>query len=64
MPKEYAVYKGEKLLIMGTARECAKVLGVLPETVYYYTTDAYQRKLQKRGNPQNVRIAVCLDDEE
>lgn len=64
MPKEYAVYKGDKLLVMGTARHCAEVLGVQPETIYYYTTDAYHRKLEKRGSPQNVRIAVLLEDDE
>lgn len=64
MAAEYAVYKGEQLLVMGSAHHCAEFLGVQPETIYYYTTDAYQRKLEKRGSRENVRIAVRIDDEE
>lgn len=34
--KEYALYKGEELLAMGTKREIAEQLGVSPSTVGYY----------------------------
>lgn len=60
--KEYAVYKGDNLLAMGTAEECAEALNVKAETIYYYTTDAYKRKLEKRKNPHNCRTADLLED--
>lgn len=63
-PTEYAVYKGDQLVIMGTAEECAKELKVQPETIYYYSTDAYARKLEKRKRPENCRHAVLLNGEE
>lgn len=36
--KEYALYKGEELIAMGTKREIAEKLGVSPSTVGYYGT--------------------------
>lgn len=39
--KEYALYKGEQLLAMGTKREIAEQLGVSPSTVGYYGTPVY-----------------------
>ena len=59
--KEYAVYKGEQLLAVGTATECAEELNVKPETIHFYTTPTYMRRLMKRKNPSNCRIAVKLD---
>lgn len=60
---EYAVYKGDELIVIGTAEECAKQLNVKPETIYYYTTDAYKRKLKKRKNPEKCTTAEKLEDE-
>lgn len=39
--KEYALYKGDELLAMGTKREIAEQLGVSPSTVGYYGTPVY-----------------------
>jgi hypothetical protein len=62
MVKEYAVYKGEELLVIGTAQECAEFLNVKTDTVRFYTMPAYQRKVAKRKNPRNYRTVVKLDD--
>jgi hypothetical protein len=62
--KEYAVYKGDEFLCVGTAEECAKYLGVLPRTVRYYSYEKYLKKVEKRKNPKNFIIAVKLDDED
>lgn len=64
MATEYAVYKGDDLLVMGTREVCADILKVKPQTIYYYTTEAYQRKLEKRKHPERCRHAVVLDDED
>lgn len=42
--KEYALYKGEELLAMGTKREIAEQLGVSASTVGYYGTPVYARR--------------------
>ncbi|MEN2765749.1 hypothetical protein [Ornithinibacillus xuwenensis] len=60
--KEYAVYKGDEFLCLGTAIECADKLGVKADTIVYYTSPAYQRKLAKR-NAVNPIIVIKLEDE-
>lgn len=47
--KEYALYKGEELLGMGTKKEIAKQLGVSPSTVGYYGTPVYARRTSDKG---------------
>lgn len=60
---EYALYKGENILSIGTIDEIAKDMKVQRETIKYYTTGAYQRKLAKRNNPKNFKTLILLDDE-
>ncbi|MDA2474592.1 MULTISPECIES: hypothetical protein [Bacillus cereus group] len=62
--KEYVVYKGESLICIGTMMECAQHMGVLPETIYFYTTQAYQRRLAKRKNPRNCLTVTELEEDE
>ncbi len=63
--KEYALYKGENVIALGTIDEIAKKMGVKKETIAYYKTQAYQNRLRRRNTLNgNVRILVCLDDEE
>ncbi len=62
--KEYALYKGDEFLSVGTAKEIAKEVGVKPKTVMYYGTNAYKRKLAKRKNSKNAKILIKLEDEE
>lgn len=59
-----AVYQGERMLACGTLEECAKELGVKRGTVYFYLMPSYRRRIENRGNPNNCRIAVRLDDSE
>ena len=47
--KEYALYKGEELLAMGTKREIAEQLGVSTSTVGYYGTPVYARRTSGNG---------------
>ena len=49
--KEYALYKGEELLAMGTKREreIAQQLGVSASTVGYYGTPVYARRTSENG---------------
>jgi hypothetical protein len=53
--KDYAVYKGDTLICFGTLKECAKHLGVLPETVKFYTTPTYKKR---RKNSTNDHLIV------
>lgn len=62
--KEYALYKGEEVLNIGTAEEIAKALNIRPETVMFYGTNTYQKRLSKRKSARNARILIRLDAEE
>lgn len=63
--KEYALYKGDELLAIGTIPEIAKELGLKKDTVAYYKTQAYQNRLKRRNALNgNVRILISLEDEE
>lgn len=46
--KEYALYKGEELIAMGTKREIAEQLGVSPSTIGYYGTPVYAQNQRER----------------
>lgn len=59
---EYALYKGDKLIAIGTIQEIANELGVQYRTIKYYTTNAYKRKLAKRKNPKNYKELILIDD--
>ncbi len=47
--KEYAVYKGEELLVIGTLKECAEYLKVKPSTVLFYKYPAHKRRTSEKG---------------
>ena len=47
--KEYALYKGDELLAMGTKREIAEQLGVSASTIGYYGTLVYARRTSDNG---------------
>lgn len=48
--QDYALYKGDELLDMGTAEEIAARRGVKPETIYYYATASQARRHRKSPN--------------
>lgn len=62
MKYEYALYKGDELLSIGTAKQIAADLKVLPATIMFYGTKTYQRRLEKRKTVRNARILVKLED--
>lgn len=42
--KEYALYKGEQMVAIGTIKEIAAERGVKPATIRFYKYGAYQRR--------------------
>ena len=55
--KYYALYRGEKFLGIGTKKELAELLGVKVETISFYGTQAYK----KRINQDKARLLVRID---
>ena len=61
---EVAVYEADRIIAVGTVGQVAEELGVKPETIRFYTTPAYQRRLAKRKTLDKSRTVVRLDEEE
>lgn len=60
--KEYAIYKGEECLAIGTIKELAKKLKVKERTIYFYTTPTYKKRV-KDLNWKNYKTIVRIDNE-
>lgn len=54
--KEYALYKGEEIIAMGTKREIAEQLGVSVNTVGYYGTPVYARRTSESKGRRLVEL--------
>lgn len=57
LKSEYALYKGDVLLDIGTLDELQEKYKVKRETLYFYQTPAHKRR-EKKGN---LRVLVKLD---
>lgn len=53
--KEYAIYRGDDLIVMGTATECAEFLGVKKHTIYWYASPSAENRVTR---------AIRLDDDD
>ena len=60
MAWEYAMYKGEELLTIGTAKEICKEMGISIKTFYFYRTKHY-KNIVKNSRLKNRRVIVKLD---
>ncbi len=58
--KEYALYKGEDLIMIGTIEEIAKAQGVKRKTILFYQTPAYLKRHEK-SHIGNYKVLVKLD---
>ena len=59
--KEYALYKGEECLAIGTIKEIAKHMKVKPETIKFYMRTIYKKRgLGLKSNKR--RILIRLED--
>ncbi len=60
MEKEYALYRGDDMVDMGTITELAQRRGVKVNTIRYYGTPTYQSR--GRGQSGKRLVLVKLDD--
>lgn len=58
---EYALYKGDQLVSVGTVREIAKERGVLEKTIRFYQSGTYKRRFKENSNQL---ILIRLDEDE
>lgn len=59
VPTQYALYKGDELLHIGTIKEIAEAENVKRDTIHHYQTPTY---LKRRKNNGNFRKLVRLDE--
>jgi len=60
---EFAVYKGDDLIVMGTAKECARFMGVTEKYIGFMTTPTGKRRMEGRNNPENATTAERIPTE-
>lgn len=58
--QEFAVYKGDELICIGSAKECAEILNIKPSSVRWYTTPTAQKRLSKRKRPEKCMTFIRL----
>lgn len=63
MSKEncYALYKGDKFIDLGTIKELSERLGMSKSTLWFYTSNAYKTRSQKK-NSNNLRILIKIEE--
>lgn len=61
---EYAVYKNDEIIAMGTAEECAEELGVSAAYIKWMTSPSGKKRLAEKLNPEMATTAAKLDDAE
>lgn len=57
--KEYALYKGDKFIDIGTKEYLAKLLNVRKETIEFYASPT-----QLKRNKGNCYVVMRIDDDE
>lgn len=58
--KEYALYKGDQMVAIGTVKEIAEERGVKPDTIRFYMSGVYQRRSKSEVN--NRLQLIKLED--
>lgn len=49
---EFALYRGEDFVTMGTRQEIAEEMGVSMKWLYFMTTPSYKKRLKKAKRPR------------
>ena len=61
--QEYAVYKGDEFVVLGTAEFCAKYLGVQANSVKFYATPTnWSRCASVKKDGSDRLVAIKLFD--
>lgn len=58
---DYAVYKGDKLIVVGTAKECAEYRGVKEHTIRCIASPKRRERAIQKGGTYAIRLE---DDDE
>ena len=62
--QEYALYKGDEFICLGTAKEIAEKVNITPKTVQWMSTPAYKKRILSRSTYENAKIVIKLGEME
>lgn len=57
-PVEYALYKGDELIMVGTIKEIAEEMGVQEHTIRFYQSPSY-----KRRGKNNRKVLIKIEED-
>lgn len=57
----YVLYQGDEVIDIGTAEELTERRDVKPSTIYYYSMQAYRKRIKGQDNRL---LAVRVDDDQ
>lgn len=61
---DYALYRGDNLIIIGTAEELAKEMEIKVSSVKWYLTPSCKKRMDKMKNKDNAVVIIKIEDEE
>lgn len=61
---DYALYKGDEFLIVGTAEECAKYLNVKADSIKWMSTPTAKRRLKRRKRKEKCISVIKLEEDD
>ena len=56
MSTEYALYKGDELLSIGTVKELAEEFRVGEKTIHFYMTPTYKKRTSERKGRRLIKL--------
>lgn len=63
-PSEYAVYRGDEFVCLGTYKECAAHLGISPETVRFYGSPAHLKRSENNKFEKDFIVVIRIEEDE
>lgn len=61
--KEYALYKGDEIIGIGTVKELAKITNVKEKTIRFYLNPSYKKRAMTNKGNHRVLIKIGEDEE-
>lgn len=56
MKAEYALYKGEEFIDLGTKKYLATILGVKEQTISFYLSPTYRKRTTEKNGYRVIKI--------
>lgn len=60
--KEYALYRGDEFVDIGTLDELAKMLNISKKDICFFKTPSYKKRFEKIKNNRRSIALVCVND--